>query len=165
VGVLIAMCLALGARAGDPIDDLVKGVRDAAAFEPTEGTRLTLDSVVSGAHWKEPPERRTLDSDTAQLDAPQPVGVRGVLASGAWEFAFTPIWWISGPWTDSSSASASSDDPLLSQWSLDQWRIDGSVAWQVQPGVELRTNYSYSKDAASDADGQHMIDLTLSISF
>ena len=158
-------CVAPCAYAGDPIEDLVQGVAEVGTFAPAEGVEVSFDSVVSGSHWRDGPNRRVFDSDLGSGDAPQPVGLRGAIDTGALEFSFTPIWWVAAPWTDRAEASASPETPFLTHWELDRWRVDTSVAWRVTTGVELRTQYSYSKDAVTDTDGQHLLDLRLSFSF
>lgn len=163
---LAALAAVAAAVTGDPIDDLVAGFRHATHMTPAEGVALTFDSVVSGAHWRDGDETRALNSDFGDADRAQPVGLRSVLEVGAWDFSFAPTWWVAGPWTAAAATNpTAADDPLLSQWDVEQWRVNAGIGWHLDERVEVRTQYSYTKDPTSDAVGEHLFDLRVSFSF
>ncbi len=149
-------------HAGDPIDDLVNAVERARTITLDEGaTTLTFDSVVDGGLWVKEIASRVYDSDYTDLSAPQDLGLRGVLAVGAWEFTFAPTCWV----TPEEATALATAEPGVPVVDVDRWRINGGVGWHLTNTLELRTQYTYTKDANSPLDGEHRFDFGASFSF
>ncbi len=170
VGTLVLALAASHATAGDPVDDLLRALSDPTRLASPDGAAdLSFDSIVSGELWESDLPARRFNSDLHDGDAPQPIGMRGVLSVGAWEFTFAPTWWVNPPWSvvdaDSAVGATADDSSLLTLVDIERWRVNGGIGWHLTNAVEVQTEYSYTKDANSNLEGDHTIDLRVTFSF